>query len=74
MVKEEIKKLHADLLTYWNNQDAKGMASLCSDNANMIGFDGSEMNGQIQIKSELEKFSVTIKRLPTYGKLKKSDF
>jgi uncharacterized protein (TIGR02246 family) len=55
MVKEEVKKLHADLLTYWNNQDAKGMASLCSDNANMIGFDGSEMNGQNQIEKELKQ-------------------
>ena len=55
MVKKKKKKLHADLLTFWNNQDAKGMASLCSDNANMIGFDGSEMNGQIQIEKELKE-------------------
>ena len=55
MVTEEIRKLHADLLTCWNNKDAKGMASFCSDNANMIGFDGSEMNGQIQIENELRQ-------------------
>ncbi len=55
MENEVIEKLHSDLLTYWNKQDSKGMASLFSYNANMIGFDGSEINGQIQIEMELKQ-------------------
>jgi len=47
--------LHSKLLTYWNNQDAKGMASLFSDNGNVIGFDGSMMNGKNQIETELKQ-------------------
>jgi len=50
-----IVMLHSKLLTYWNNQDAKGMASLFSDNGNVIGFDGSMMNGKNQIETELKQ-------------------
>jgi uncharacterized protein (TIGR02246 family) len=50
-----IKKLHEELLTYWNNQNAFGMASLFTKDANVIGFDGSQMNGQEQIEAELKQ-------------------
>jgi uncharacterized protein (TIGR02246 family) len=50
-----IKKLHEELLTYWNNQDASGMASLFTKDANVIGFDGSQMNGQEQIEAGLKQ-------------------
>jgi uncharacterized protein (TIGR02246 family) len=50
-----IEKLHSELLSHWNNQNGSGMASLFTDNANAVGFDGSQMNGQTEIKSELEK-------------------
>ena len=55
MENERIEKLHSDLLTYWNKQDAKGMASLFSGNGKAIGFDGSQMNGQRQIEADLKK-------------------
>jgi uncharacterized protein (TIGR02246 family) len=50
-----IEKLHEGLLTYWNNQDAFGMASLFTKDANVIGFDGSQMNGREQIEAELKQ-------------------
>lgn len=50
-----IKQLHEELLTYWNNQDAPGMASLFTGDANAIGFDGSQMNGREQIEKELKQ-------------------
>jgi len=55
MSNDAIEILHSKLLTYWNNQDAKGMASLFSDNGNVIGFDGSMMNGKNQIETELKQ-------------------
>ena len=55
MSNDAIETLHSKLLTYWNNQDAKGMASLFSDNGNVIGFDGSMMNGRNQIETELKQ-------------------
>lgn len=49
-----IEQLHSDLLTYWNKQDAQGMAALFAEDANMIGFDGSEMNGPQSMEAELK--------------------
>ena len=51
----EIEELFGNLLSSWNQQDAKGMASLFSDNGNVIGFDGSQMNGKKKIEEELKK-------------------
>ena len=53
MDKIKIEKLHQQLLTAWNQQDAKGMASLFADDGNVVGFDGSQMDGRINIESEL---------------------
>ena len=50
-----IKKIYEELLSCWNNQNASGMASLFTSDGNVIGFDGSQMNGQAQIETELKQ-------------------
>jgi uncharacterized protein (TIGR02246 family) len=55
MNRTEIEASHQRLLLFWNSQDASGMASLFCENGNTIGFDGSQLNGQNAIKTELEK-------------------
>jgi len=50
-----IEKLYVELLTCWNDQNASGMASLFTKHANVVGFDGSQMNGQVQIETELKQ-------------------
>jgi uncharacterized protein (TIGR02246 family) len=50
-----IVELHKKLLTCWNQQDGKGMASLFTDDGSTIGFDGSEINGKTQIELEMQK-------------------
>ena len=50
-----IEKLHKGLLSFWNDQNAAGMASLFTEDANAIGFDGSQMNGKLQIEEELKQ-------------------
>ena len=57
-MEHDIEKLHEVLLTCWNQQDVKGMVSLFSDSGNLIGFDGSQMNGRSQIEIELKKVFV----------------
>ena len=49
----QIEKFCKELLDFWNNQDAKGMASLFAMDGSSVGFDGSPMNGKIQIESEI---------------------
>lgn len=48
-----IEKLYENLLSSWNKQDAKGMASLFDKNGNAVGFDGSQMTGPAQIETEI---------------------
>jgi len=50
-----IEKLYKELLTFWNNQSGVGMASLFAEDANVIGFDGSQMNGRQEIETELKQ-------------------
>lgn len=50
-----IEELHKKLLSSWNKQDAKGMASLFTNDGNTIGFDGSQIDGRVQIEDEMQK-------------------
>ena len=68
-----IEKLHKELLTFWNNQSGVGMASLFTEDANVIGFDGSQMNGRLQIETELKQVFANHRTARLFGKLKKSD-
>src|ERR1700753_1449850 len=52
---DAIISLHARWLACWNTQDAMGMTSQLTDDANMVGFDGSQMNGRKNIEAELSK-------------------
>jgi uncharacterized protein (TIGR02246 family) len=49
----QIEKLYRELLDFWNRQDAKGMASLFAMDGSIVGFDGSQMNGKMQMESEI---------------------
>jgi uncharacterized protein (TIGR02246 family) len=48
-----IEALYGALLDAWNRQDAKGYAALFSDDANMIGFDGSQIEGREAIETHI---------------------
>lgn len=55
MDKIAIEELHKKLLTCWNKQDANGMAALFTNDGNVIGFDGSQVDGKNQIQKEMQK-------------------
>lgn len=48
-----ITTLYFDWIISWNIQDASKMAALLTENCNMVGFDGSQMNGREQIYKEI---------------------
>jgi uncharacterized protein (TIGR02246 family) len=48
-----IRIMYKNLLQAWNNADAKTFASFFATDANVIGFDGSQMNGSKDIESQL---------------------
>jgi uncharacterized protein (TIGR02246 family) len=49
----KVRLLYQTLLEAWNDKDAHEMAELFSENGNVIGFDGSQMDGPKQIESVL---------------------
>jgi uncharacterized protein (TIGR02246 family) len=46
-------RVYEQLLNAWNNHDAEGFAALFADDGNVVGFDGSSMNGREEIADEL---------------------
>jgi uncharacterized protein (TIGR02246 family) len=52
---KEIKALYEKLMAAWNKRDASAFAALFTLDANLIGFDGSQVNGRNEIQSHLGK-------------------
>jgi uncharacterized protein (TIGR02246 family) len=49
----QVRSIYQQLLQGWNDKDARKMAGLFDVNGNVIGFDGSQMDGPRQIESVL---------------------
>jgi uncharacterized protein (TIGR02246 family) len=50
-----LRQLHASLLESWNRRDAAGFAALFTPEGNVVGFDGSEVDGAAAIRDHLEQ-------------------
>jgi uncharacterized protein (TIGR02246 family) len=50
---EEVRALYRRLIGRWNHRDASGMAALFADDGSQVGFDGSTINGRIEIEAHL---------------------
>jgi uncharacterized protein (TIGR02246 family) len=48
-----IENLYLRLLDSWNKMDARQFAGLFIDNGQVIGFDGSQMDGRTDIENQL---------------------
>lgn len=52
---EHILVLYQQLLQQWNKRNAAGMTGLFATDGTMIGFDGSQLNGQKEIYTVLDE-------------------
>lgn len=52
---QPIIDLYQHLLDSWNRHNAQDYAALFDDNAAVVGFDGSQMNGRAAIETELSR-------------------
>ncbi|MED3625427.1 SgcJ/EcaC family oxidoreductase [Bacillus thermocopriae] len=50
---KEVQAVYEQLLEAWNNQDARGMSDLFTEDGESIGFDGSQSIGREEIFSHL---------------------
>ena len=51
----QVRSLFDKLIDGWNLKNAKAYADVFTDDANVIGFDGSQMNGRQAIEQELSQ-------------------
>ena len=49
----DISALYQQLLESWNRRDAAAYAALFAEDASVVGFDGSQMNGRAEIAAEI---------------------
>lgn len=54
-VEVEIRALYKNLLESWNRRKAADMAALFAADGSVVGFDGSQMNGQVEIAATLDQ-------------------
>jgi uncharacterized protein (TIGR02246 family) len=50
-----LRQLHASLLASWNRRDADGFAALFTSDGNVVGFDGSQVDGSQAIREHLRQ-------------------
>jgi uncharacterized protein (TIGR02246 family) len=53
MSNPEIRHLYEQILRAWNQRDAAAMAACFAEDANMIGFDGSQVDSRAEIENHL---------------------
>jgi uncharacterized protein (TIGR02246 family) len=51
----QVRLLYQDLLRAWNEKNARKMADFMAENGNLVGFDGSQIDGRQQVESVLGK-------------------
>ena len=50
---DDIGTLYQQLLESWNRRDAAAYAALFAEDASVVGFDGSQMNGRAEIATQI---------------------
>lgn len=71
---EDIKSLYHRLLDCWNQRTAEGYAELFSEDGNVVGFDGSQMNGRREIAVELGRIFADHQTARYLGKVREVRF
>lgn len=68
--REPIVGLYNALLQAWNDRDAAAYAALFTDDANVTGFDGSQMDGPDAIRKELGGIFASHQTAPYVSKVR----
>jgi uncharacterized protein (TIGR02246 family) len=64
------RELYAELLRSWNGGNAATFARAFTRSGNVVGFDGSQVNGQEEIESHLAKVFASHKTSAYVGKVR----
>jgi uncharacterized protein (TIGR02246 family) len=64
------RAVYADLVRYWNEGNAAGFAALFVRQGNIVGFDGSQVDGQDSIEAHLAQIFAHHKTAAYVGKVR----
>lgn len=70
----EIRELYRQLLDSWNRREGKEMASFFSGTANLVGFDGSQVNGRAEIEAHVTQIFRDHQTAPYISKVREVRF
>ena len=70
----EVYALYARMLDSWNRRSAADIAALFEPGGNVVGFDGSPLNGQAEIESTLRQIFDSQPTPPYVGKVREVRF
>ncbi len=51
----QVRSLYQEFIQRWNTRNAGAMAALLTEDGNLVGFDGSQMNGRQEVETQLGK-------------------
>lgn len=74
MSEKDIQNIYENLLEAWNKHDAKSFARLFKEKGNVIGFDGSQLNGMDEIEKELSQIFNNHQTAPFISKIREIRF
>ena len=69
-IEDEVRALYKRLLERWNARDAAGMAALFAETGNIVGFDGTPIDGRAAVESHLGTIFATFPTPPFIGKVR----
>lgn len=70
----QIDALYQQLLDGWNQRDANDFAALFAADSNMVGFDGSQVNGSAEIAAHLRQIFADHQTAAYVGKIREVRF
>lgn len=65
-----VRDLYTQLLDGWNKRISSSFAALFGEDSNVIGFDGSQMNGRAEIESSFRQIFTDHQTSPYVGKIR----
>jgi uncharacterized protein (TIGR02246 family) len=66
----EVEAIYRQLLDSWNKRSGAGMAALFAEEGNVVGFDGSQMDGRAAIETELSRIFADHETAAYVGKVR----
>ena len=51
----QVRALYRQMLDRWNQRSADKLAALFDEDGNLVGFDGSPLNGRAEIESQIRQ-------------------